>query len=416
LFVIARNSAFTYKGKSVKVRQVAEELGVRYVLEGSVRRAGEQVRISAQLIDATTGGHLWAERYDGSLLDVFALQDSVTQKIVSALAINLTEDEETRRRRRETSSPDAYDAFLEGWARYRHYTRDDFIKAIPHFERALELDANYGRAHAALAAVYVESWWNFWRIDNRSVQEKLLRASEHLQEAMKDPTPIAHRIASFLHIIENQYDDAMAEAQRAIDVDPNDPNGYEAMAWVLVHIGRPAESLDYIRRAKRLDPRSNYLYRIGEAQFHQERYEEAAATMLKYSESYSDVIYPYLYLAAAYGHLGREQEARSVVETYTKKRASRGFGRRQSVLGQVGIYYFRDGGTEEERLREGLRKAGFDVPPEVVEASSEGITLKKPADGTAARVYETANEHCRQRGKTSFLISVSFPTYVFGCR
>ena len=347
---------------------------------------------------------------------MFALQDSVTQKIVSALAINLTEDEETRRRRRETSSPDAYDAFLEGWARYRHYTRDDFIKAIPHFERALELDANYGRAHAALAAVYVESWWNFWRIDDRSVQEKLLRASEHLQEAMKDPTPIAHRIASFLHIIENQYDDAMAEAQRAIDVDPNDPNGYEAMAWVLVHIGRPAESLDYIRRAKRLDPRSNYLYRIGEAQFHQERYEEAAATMLKYSESYSDVIYPYLYLAAAYGHLGREQEARSVVETYTKKRASRGFGRRQSVLGQVGIYYFRDGGTEEERLREGLRKAGFDVPPEVVEASSEGITLKKPADGTAARVYETANEHCRQRGKTSFLISVSFPTYVFGCR
>ncbi len=240
LFVIARNSTFTYKGKSVKVRQVAEELGVRYVLEGSVRRAGEQVRINAQLVDATTGGHLWAERYDGSLADVFALQDKVTQKIVSALAINLTEDEETRTRRGETSSPDAYDAFLEGWARYRHYTRDDFIKAIPHFERALDLDPNYGRAHAALAAVYFEGWWNSWHVGGGAPQESLRRASEHLQEAMKHPTPLAHRVASFLHIVLNQFDDAMAEAQRAVDLDPNDPNGYEAMAWVLVHVGRPA--------------------------------------------------------------------------------------------------------------------------------------------------------------------------------
>jgi TolB-like protein len=416
LFVIARNSTFTYKGKSVKVRQVAEELGVRYVLEGSVRRAGERVRINAQLVDATTGGHLWAERYDGSLADVFALQDKVTQKIVSALAINLTEDEETRTRRGETSSPDAYDAFLEGWARYRNYTRDDFIKAIPHFERALDLDPNYGRAHAALAAVYFEGWWNYWHVGGGAPQQSLRRASEHLQEAMKHPTPLAHRVASFLHIVVNQYDDAMAEAQRAVDLDPNDPNGYEAMAWVLVHVGRPAESLDFIKRAERLDPQSSYLYRLGEAQFHLERYKEAAITMLKYSKSHTDDFYPYLYMAAAYGHLGREQEAQSAFETYKQIRAKLGAYPATTALDQVAIYYFKRGGVEEERLREGLRKAGFDVPPEVVEASSEGITLKKSADGTTARVYETANKHCRIHGKKSILMNSLYPTYVFTCR
>jgi TolB-like protein/Flp pilus assembly protein TadD len=416
LFVIARNSTFTYKGKSVKVQQVAEDLGVRYVLEGSVRRAGEQVRINAQLIDATTGGHLWAERYDGSLVDVFALQDDVTQKIVSALAINLTEDEETRRRGKETSNPDAYDAFLEGWARYRLYTRDDFIKAIPHFERALELDPDYGRAHAALAAIYSESWRNDWVVIGGNYPEISRRARKHLQEAMKDPTPLAHRVASYVYVFENQYDDAMAEAQRAIDLDPNDPIGYEAMAWVLVHVGRAAESLDFIKRAERLDPLSNYLYRLGEAQFHLERYDEAATTMLKYSESHEDNKFPLLYLAAAYGHLGREQEAKSAFETYKKIRARLGAYPATSALDQVAIYYFTRGGVEEKRLHEGLRKGGFDLTPEVVEASSEGITLKKPTGGSVSRVYEAANEHCRKHGKKSSLMNSPHPSYVFSCR
>ncbi len=137
LFVIARNSVFTYKGKSVKIRQVAEEMGVRYVLEGSVRRVGDQVRINAQLIDSTTGGHLWAERYDGSLADVFALQDRVTQKIVAALAVNLTPGEKALQTRPETGNPEAYDAFLRGWSHYRRGASDDFAKAVPYFEKVL---------------------------------------------------------------------------------------------------------------------------------------------------------------------------------------------------------------------------------------------------------------------------------------
>ena len=419
LFVIARNSVFTYKGKPVKVQQVAEELGVRYVLEGSVRRAGEQVRINAQLVDATTGGHLWAERYDGSVADVFALQDEVTRNIVSALAISLTDDENTRAGRKETSSPDAYDAFLEGWARYRHYTRDDLIKAIPHFERALELDPNYGRVHAALAAIYSESWWNGWRVSDGAFQANLRRAGEHLREALKDPTPLAHRVASFLHVIENQDDDAMAEAQLAIDLDPNDPNGYEAMAWIFIQAGRPAESLDLIERAERLDPRSrsSYLYRRGEAQFHLERYKEAAETMLKFSQSHPDSFFPLLYLASAYGHMERESDARAAWESFKRVRDKLGYiATTTNALDQVSIYHFKGRSAEDLRVREGLRKAGFDAPPELVEASTEGITLKKPADGTISRVYETAKEHCRKHGKKSNIMSSSPPSYVFSCQ
>jgi len=142
LFVIARNTVFTYKGKRVTVRQVAEELGVRYVLEGSVRRAADKVRINAQLIDATTGGHVWAERYDSSLIDVFELQDKITRNIVTALAVNLRAGEEERQTRKETDSLEAYDAFLRGWAHYRLYTPEDFAKSVLYFVKAILLDPN----------------------------------------------------------------------------------------------------------------------------------------------------------------------------------------------------------------------------------------------------------------------------------
>ncbi len=311
---------------------------------------------------------------------------------------------------------DADHAFLEGWARYQHYTRGDFIKAIPHFERALELDPDYGRAHAALAAVYFESWWNDWRIVDGGFPESSKRAREHLKEAMQDPTPLARRIASLMHITAGEYDDAMAEAQRAVDLDPNDPNGYEAMAWVLIRVGRPAEALDFIKRAEGLDSQSRYLRRLGEAQFHLERYEETAATMLKYSESHADDFRPFLYLTAAYGHLGRKQNAKSAFETYSKIRVSLNHPPTTSPLDQVAIYYLKDGGVEQERLRKGLLKVGFQVPPEVVEASSEGITLKKIAGGVVGRVYEAAKEHCRKHGKKSNIVNSSPPSYVFSCR
>jgi adenylate cyclase len=417
LFVIARNSTFTYKRKAVKVRQVAEELGVRYVLEGSVRRAGDQVRINAQLIDAITGGHLWAERYDGSMIDVFALQDKVTQKIVAALAVTLSADEEAQHTQKDTNNPEAYDAFLEGWTRYRQYTPEDFAKAIPHFQRAIQLDPNYGRAHAALALVYVEGWWNGWSLwlgIGRAVV--LQEANRHLKAAMIDPTPLTHRIASLMLILESQYEEAITEAERAIALDPNDPLGHEAMARVLVYSGRPEESLEFIKTAQRLDPHTNYLFRIGEAQFQLKQYGEVATTLRKFTQRNATFIGPFLYLASAYGHLGREDEAKSTFQTLNEIY--------QSLLPDdhdpwrlENLDTQRFSRQAADLLREGLQKAGIGkTPAEVVAASKKGITLKKTsAASPLQQLYEAASEHCRSHDKKSSLISSSPPTYVFSC-
>jgi len=150
LLVIARNSTFTYKGKSVKVQQVAEELGVRYVVEGSVRKAGEQVRINVQLIDAATEHHLWAELYDGKIANIFALQDKINQKIISSIEVKLTAVEKSRIARKETNNIKAYDAFLRGWEHYKQMTPEDFSKASSYFKQAINLDPIYARAYAAL--------------------------------------------------------------------------------------------------------------------------------------------------------------------------------------------------------------------------------------------------------------------------
>ena len=357
LFVIARNSTFTYKGKTVTIRQVAEELGVRYVLEGSVRRAGDQVRINAQLIDATTGGHVWAERYDGSLTDVFALQDKVTQNIVTALAVNLTEEERARRVSADTHSPEAYDAFLRGWAHYRLFTPEDLAKSVPYFEEAIRRDPNYGRAHAALATVYWESWLNDWvKSLGMSHTEAKTKTRRHLEEALKDPTPLAHRIAARMRITAERWDEAIAEAERAIALGANDPDGYVAMSKVLVRAGRPAEGLEFIETAMRLDPQTDYLYRLGEAQFHLERYDEASATLLRAAKRNPGVALNFFLLAAAYGQLGRDEEAESAIETFNKMRAKA--GEHLMSLADIGGWRFKFS-ADRERLRDGLRKAGL---------------------------------------------------------
>jgi TolB-like protein/class 3 adenylate cyclase len=248
LFVIARNSSFTYKGKSVKVRQVAEELGVRYVLEGSVRRVGDQVRINAQLIDATTGGHLWAERYDGSLDDVFGLQDKVTREVVAALAVTLTPVEQAEEAQPETGSTEAYDAFLRGWSYYRRSTPDGYAKAIPYFEKAIELDPDYSRAYAALAAIYwavtdkgETTGGNYWWTSLGIVPTIAVRREQrNLLEAMKSPVVLAYRVASGRLSRQGKHEAAIDEAGRAIAMDPNDPVAHEAWPplWFMP-AGRP---------------------------------------------------------------------------------------------------------------------------------------------------------------------------------
>ena len=261
LFVIARNSVFTYKGKAMKVRQVAEELGVRYVMEGSVRRVGNQVRINAQLIDATTGGHLWAERYDGSLDDVFSMQDKITKSIVDALSITLVEPENSNLARAKTINPDAYDAFLQGWEHYQRHNADGSAKAVPYLEAAIRLDSQYAKAHAALAAVYWEAWDNHWtKVLEISSLEAMKNAKEHLHQAMKQPSSLAHWVASNILIAEGDYQAAVTEAKQVVALDSNNAAGYAILAKALTLTGKANESEILIEKAVRLDPYSSPIH------------------------------------------------------------------------------------------------------------------------------------------------------------
>ncbi len=382
LFVIARNSVFTYKDKAVKVRQVAEELGVRYVMEGSVQRAGKQIRINAQLIDATTGGHVWAERYDGTLDDVFAMRDEISRQIVTALSVTLVGQENISRGRVETNSPEAYDAFLRGWAHYRLSTPDDSVKSISYLKNAIKLDPNFGRAHAALAATYWRIYDNNWAVSaGVSYSDALEQTIQHLEEALKNPTPLAHRTAAKQYFYFRRWDEAMIQAEKAIAMDPNDPSGYEAMGTLLVNLGKAAEGLDFIKKAMRLDPQSDYLYRLGEAQFHLERYEEAAATMLRATKLNPDDEWNYFLLAAAFGHLGREQEAKTAIARFNKTYHDPTDKQRPLTLADLDTWIFKET-ANRERLQAGLRRAGVPAGAPAKPADSKYGDLITMSAGT----------------------------------
>jgi TolB-like protein len=253
LLVISRNSTFAYKGKSIEAKQIAENLGVRYLLEGSVRKVGEQVRINAQLIDATTDHHLWAERYDGKMDNIFGLQDKITQKIVAALAVKLAKGEQEHLASRETSNIAAYDAFLKGMDYLNRQSRT--AKTLSYFERAIKLDPNYGRAYAGLARAYGDvSWLNLFEPLGLSFQETRLWMLHYLQLAMKNPTSFASVLNAKIIYLERRYEEAIAEIGRAITIDPNDARSNWNMARALTAGGRPEEAIEYAKMALRIDP------------------------------------------------------------------------------------------------------------------------------------------------------------------
>jgi TolB-like protein len=253
LLVISRNSTFAYKGKSIEAKQIAEKLGVRYLLEGSVRKAGEQVRINAQLIDATTDHHLWAERYDAKMDNIFGLQDKITQKIVAALEVKLAKGEQKHLASRETSNIAAYDTFLKGMEYLNRHSRT--AKALSYFEKAIKLDPNYGRAYVGLARAYDDaSWLNLFEPLGLSFQETRLWMRHYLQLAMKNPTSFANVLNAKIIYLERRYEEAIVEIEQAITQDPNDARSNWNMARALTAGGRPEESIEYAKMALRIDP------------------------------------------------------------------------------------------------------------------------------------------------------------------
>lgn len=355
LFVIARNSTFAYKGQSPDVRQVGQDLGVRYVLEGSIRRSAEQVRINAQLIDATTGGHLWAERYDNRMNNVFELQDTITSKIVAALAVTLTTGDRERLDQPETENIAAYDAFLQGWDHFRRNTPKSLAEAMPYFDQALQLDPDYPRVKAALAAAYGKvfqrSWFSHLGLSREEVWE---RYQTYLKQALEYPIPLAHSVAVHWLVYTHRYEDAIAEAERAIALDPNDLAGHLAMAKALRLAGRAAEAVPILERTMRLDPHypAGRLASLGHAYFGMEQYDKAASFSERAIKR-NPTLSPWV-LAATYGHLGRTQEAVDMLETYRKTRRWPTL----PSLRQLRPYYPYQHLRDWERLAEGLRRVG----------------------------------------------------------
>ena len=364
LFVIARNSTFAYKGKARDVREIARTLGVRYVLEGSVRRAGGDVRVNAQLIDGANGGHLWAERYDGDLQNIFGLQDKVTRSVVAALSVELTRDDTVRVSHRGTENAQAYDVYLRGWQHYLRQTPENFRIAIVEFKKAAELDPKYGRAYAALAATYWEASRRYWDIalGFSSNHVALQQAEQYLRKAMRDPTPLAHQVASAMLLQSQEHREAIAEAERAIKADPNDADGYIALAGVLSFAGRGSEALEFVERAMRLNPLypPRYLYQQGLAQFSIQRFDTSAASLERAMTLDPGDYWSQRLLLSTYGLLGRREQASKLVQAM-KSNDKRGKMAYYDPLTIKGITYWHPfaNAADADRFADGLRKAGL---------------------------------------------------------
>jgi adenylate cyclase len=257
LLVISRLSSFTYKEKSVKVQQIGKELGVRYLLEGSVRKANGDVRINAQLIDAATGQHLWAERYDGNTSDIFALQDKITQKIAASLAVKLTQQDRERLTQKGTKNIEAYEAYLKG-ATIANSLRNDvekFVESLPWFEKAIELDPDYSLAYAALAETYIfGSPFGIYRKLEISPRLSFLRGTNYLQMAMKNPSNIAYRMAARVYALQRQHEKAIEYGMKAIALGPNEYRSNALMAVYSIWAGRPGEAFIFAEKMRRADP------------------------------------------------------------------------------------------------------------------------------------------------------------------
>jgi adenylate cyclase len=315
LFVISRNSSFVYKGKSVNVRQVGRDLGVRYVMEGSVRKAGNKVRITAQLIDSNTDGHVWAERFDRDLEDIFAVQDEVTQKIVSALQVQLSQVEQERLTFRGTDNLDAYDYLLRGKEYYLRFTRDGNQQAHLLYQKAVELDPNYATALAELARVRVQARNHGW---TANLSEPLKQAADFAERAVKlnDSLPQAHVVLGFINMWKRDHEAAISEVSQGLALDPNHAEGHMYQAIILGFAGKSEESMKWVEKAIMLNPGAPfwYLFAQGNAYYSLGRYPEAIASCIKAAISNPNFIFAHLLLLACYSNLGKQEECRAEMQ------------------------------------------------------------------------------------------------------
>ncbi len=326
LFVIARNSTFAYKGKAVKVQQLSRELGVRYILEGSVRKAGGRVRINAQFIDATTGNHIWADRYDRPMQDVFTLQDEITADIVESLRVRLTEKEQVELATRQKIDLKAFDYVLRGMELTHPLTREKNLEARSFFQKALEVDPEYGVAHMNLAKTYFQSWVMKWS-DN---PQELEIAHTHIRKCLEMES-VRARCKSYLGMIlqwKKQHEQAIQELTRANESFPNDSNILAGLAEVLAFAGKPREAIAHIEQAMRLDPvyPFHFLWTLGHAHFINRDPEKALDAFEKLKQKNPEFIPAYLFVAAIHQEGGNLKKARAEMAIVSKKRPDTNIG------------------------------------------------------------------------------------------
>jgi len=352
LFVISRNSSFLYKGKAVRPEQVSKELGVRYLLEGSIRKVNNRVRITAQLIDATTGYHLWAERYDRELQDIFAVQDEVTEKIVTALQVKLTQGEKERVHHVPTKNLEAYDFFLRGLEYHALRTQAANIRARQMFERAVAIDSQFAAAYAMLGRTYLTEL--AFQLGQKESAAKQLLTFAQRAVALDDTLPIAHETLAYAYLGQKQYDQAIAAAQRAIALDPNSADAHVTLGDILCFAGRPKEALTLVEHAMRLNPRypTSYLWSLGQAYADAGKNEEAIATVKRVIGRNPDHVTAHMMLAILYSELGRTEEARQEVAEILR------INPQYSLTTLRERIPYKDPATLE-RMVKGLQKAGL---------------------------------------------------------
>jgi adenylate cyclase len=318
LFVIARNSSFMYKGRAVDIKQVGRELGVQYVLEGSVRRAGGRVRITAQLIEAINGAHLWANRFDGSLEDVFELQDTVAMSVAGVIEPTVQAAEMRRSFDRPTKDLTAYDLYLRALAPIRSgvWEKERYLQALGLLGRAIELDPHYGPALAAAAfchqALHNAGWTNDASADRREGIDLARRA---LRVAGSDPDVLG-LVARVLGYFGEDLDAAVALIDRSLELNPSFALGWEWSGWLRLWAGQPDVAIDHFVTSMRLNPlhrRAGPYLGTGMGHFFARRFEAAAATLLLSLQEIPSWVPTYRFLASCYAHMGRLDEARKTV-------------------------------------------------------------------------------------------------------
>ena len=308
LFVIARKSAFTFKGKAVDVQQVGQELGARYVIEGSVRKAGNRVRVTAQLIDAQTGNHIWAESFDRDLDDIFAVQDEVTGSIVASLPERVGAVDLERVKRKPTDQMMAYDYYLRGRELHHRFARDDCIEGVRLLEKAVELDPSFAQAWAWLSCIIGQAWVRGYLPNKEELWERCVAAAHKALELDEEDSE-CHRILSEIYLFQRKYEEAEYHNERGLSLNPNDFRLVVQRGYLLAYVGKPEEGVEWINRVLKLDP------------FHPEDYHANLGIVLHAAHRHADAVDVFkrvsrlqashhAYLASCHARLGQSDFAK----------------------------------------------------------------------------------------------------------